>query len=114
MNTDEIHTIEHIAATYLRNDPVWGDNILYFGPMGCRTGFYLILAGDYTARNVCQLIYECFTFISTFEGDIPGASAKECGNYTDMNISLARHRAESYLKVFEDISDAQLVYPEDI
>ena len=98
MNTAEMHAIEHLAATYLRNHKTYSDKIVYFGPMGCRTGFYLLLAGDYASADVVDLVKGTFSFISTYEGDIPGASAKDCGNYLDMNLPMARYLAARYLK----------------
>ena len=113
MNTAEMHAIEHLAATFLRNDPEWQDKIIYFGPMGCRTGFYLILTGDYTSSDVLPLIISTYEFIRDFEGDVPGASARDCGNYLDMNLPMARYLAEKYLsEVLTDIQDFQLNYPE--
>jgi len=112
MNTAEIHAIEHLAATFLRNDPTWKDKILYFGPMGCRTGFYLLLAGDYTSKDVLPLVTECFRFIRDFTGEIPGASAKDCGNYLDMNLPMAKYWAARYTKLLETIDDSRLHYPE--
>ena len=112
MATDEIHTIEHIAATYLRNDPVWHDKVIYFGPMGCRTGFYLILAGDLNSLDIIRLVTECFKFISNFEGEIPGATAAGCGNYTDMNLYLAKTRAAEYYKLLTDAKVKNIIYPE--
>lgn len=113
MNTAEMHTIEHLAATFLRNHPVYKDSVLYFGPMGCRTGFYLLLAGDHTSAEIVPLMKEMFTFIAEFEGDIPGACAKDCGNYLDMNLPMAKYLAAKYLKeVLNDIQDFQLNYPE--
>ena len=112
MNTAEIHAMEHLAATYLRNDPQWKDRVLYFGPMGCRTGFYLLLAGDYTSREALSLVKDCFCFIRDFEGEIPGASAKDCGNYLDMNLPMAKYWGKRYAEVLEHISESQLVYPE--
>ena len=91
MNTAEVHTIEHLAATYLRNDPAWKDRVIYFGPMGCRTGFYLLLAGNYTSRDALPLVLDCFRFVRDFRGDVPGASAKDCGNYLDMNLPMANY-----------------------
>ena len=90
MNTAEVHTIEHLGATFLRNHPEFKDRVLYFGPMGCRTGFYLLLSGDYESADILPLVKEMFQFISTFEGEVPGASAKDCGNYLDMNLPMAR------------------------
>ncbi len=112
MNTAEVHTIEHLAATYLRNEPVWRDNVIYFGPMGCRTGFYLLLAGDHTSRDVLPLITDCFRFIRDFTGDVPGASAKDCGNYLDMNLPMAKYWGARYTALLENIDDTRLVYPE--
>ena len=112
MNTAEIHTIEHLAATYLRNEPQWKDKVLYFGPMGCRTGFYLLLAGAYTSQNVLELVINCFRFIAEFEGEVPGASPKDCGNYLDMNLPMAKYLAGKYSKLLENIDETRLVYPE--
>ena len=112
MNTAEVHTIEHLAATFLRNHETYADKTIYFGPMGCRTGFYLLLAGEYTSRDIVPLMTEMFTFIADFEGDIPGACAKDCGNYLDMNLPMARYLARKYLKeVLTDITDERLNYP---
>lgn len=113
MNTAEMHTIEHLGATFLRNHPVWKDRVLYFGPMGCRTGFYLLLAGDLTSAEIAPLITEMFTFIAGYEGDIPGAAPEECGNWLDQNLPMARWLAARYLKnTLEGIDQAHLVYPE--
>ncbi len=112
MNTAEVHTIEHLAATFLRNHKTYADKTIYFGPMGCRTGFYLLLAGEYTSRDIVPLMTEMFAFIADFEGDIPGACAKDCGNYLDMNLPMARYLARKYLKeVLTDITDERLNYP---
>ncbi len=97
MDTPAVHTIEHLGATFLRNHEEWKDQVLYFGPMGCRTGFYLLLAGDYTSEDIFDLIKEMFCFIADFEGEIPGASPKDCGNYLDMNLSMAKYYARKYL-----------------
>ncbi len=113
MNTAEIHTIEHLAATFLRNHKEYGPSVLYFGPMGCRTGFYLLLSGLYTSRDIVPLMKEMFTFIADFHDEVPGASAKDCGNYLDMNLSMANYVAKRYLEnVLDGISEEQLVYPE--
>lgn len=113
MNTAEMHTIEHLAATFLRNHPDYGSKTIYFGPMGCRTGFYLLLAGDYTSRDVAGLITAMFEFIRDFKGDVPGASPKDCGNYLDMNLGMANYLADRYLKdTLYGIDDAHLIYPE--
>ena len=113
MNTAEMHTIEHLAATFLRNHATYADKTLYFGPMGCRTGFYLLLAGEYASKDIVPLMTEMFTFIASFDGDVPGACAKDCGNYLDMNLPMARYLARKYLRdVLTDITDQQLLYPE--
>ena len=112
MNTAEIHTMEHLAATYLRNDPLWKDRVVYFGPMGCRTGFYLLLAGDLTSREVLPLVLECFRFIRDFRGAVPGASARDCGNYLDMNLPMANYWGARYAALLETITEDRLVYPE--
>ncbi len=112
MNTAEVHTIEHLAATYLRNDPQWKDRVLYFGPMGCRTGFYLLLAGDYTSRDVLPLVLDCFRFIRDYQGDVPGASPKDCGNYLDMNLGMANFWGRRYAALLEHITPDRLIYPE--
>lgn len=113
MNTAEMHTIEHLAATFLRNHKDFGKNILYFGPMGCRTGFYLLLIGNYDSKDIIELLKETFAFIADFEGEVPGASAKDCGNYLDMNLPMAKYLAKKYLnEVLIGISDEQLYYPE--
>ena len=112
MNTAELHTIEHLAATFLRNHAEYADKTIYFGPMGCRTGFYLILAGSYESRDIIPLLKEMYTFMANFEGDVPGASAKDCGNYLDMNLPMAKYLSKKYLtEVLENITDAQLNYP---
>lgn len=112
MNTAEIHTIEHLAATYLRNEPGWKDKVIYFGPMGCRTGFYLLLSGDLSSRDVLGLVADCFRFVRDFTGEVPGASAKDCGNYLDMNLPMAKYWGRRYTALLETIDDTRLVYPE--
>ena len=113
MNTAEVHTIEHLAATFLRNHPVYGNKTIYFGPMGCRTGFYLLLAGDLTSKEIVPLMIEMFEFIRDFRGEVPGASPKDCGNYLDMNLPMANYLAKRYLdNVLYNIDDSRLVYPE--
>ena len=113
MNTAEIHTIEHLAATFLRNHKEFGTKIIYFGPMGCRTGFYLLLAGDYDSKDILELLKEMFLFIAEFNDEVPGASAKDCGNYLDMNLPMAKYLAKKYLdEVLDDISEERLSYPE--
>ena len=113
MNTAEMHTIEHLAATFLRNHKDYGSKTVYFGPMGCRTGFYLLLTGDYESKDIVPLMIEMWEFIRDFEGDVPGASAKDCGNYLDMNLPMAKYLAKKYLnEVLYHIKEERLVYPE--
>lgn len=113
MNTAEVHTIEHLAATFLRNHEIYGEHIVYFGPMGCRTGFYLILAGDYSSKDILPLITELYTFIRDFKGEVPGAAAIHCGNYLDMNLPMSNYLADKYLKeVLTNITEDRLVYPD--
>ena len=113
MNTAEMHAIEHLGATFLRNHPVYGSKIIYFGPMGCRTGFYLLLCGDFESVDIVPLMVEMFEFIRDFEGEIPGAQPKDCGNYLDMNLPMAKYLARKYLdEVLYDIDEERLVYPE--
>lgn len=113
LNTAEIHTIEHLGATYLRNHKIFASNTIYFGPMGCRTGFYLILNGDYSSRDIVDLLIELFRFISNYEGEIPGAAARDCGNYLDMNLGMAKYVAKNFLNnVLININESNLNYPE--
>ena len=113
MDTAAIHALEHLGATFLRNDPQWKDRVIYFGPMGCRTGFYLLLAGLLKSEDILDLIRRMFAFIASFEGEIPGASAKDCGNYLDMNLSMAKYHAEKYIReVLENTDPGRLVYPD--
>ena len=112
MNTAEVHTIEHLGATFLRNHPDWKERVIYFGPMGCRTGFYLLLAGEWSSRDILPLMVELYRFIRDFRGKVPGASPRDCGNYLDMNLGMANYLAERYLAVLENITDDRLVYPE--
>ena len=111
MGTDEIHAIEHLAATFLRNDVQWKEKILYFGPMGCRTGFYLLIAGRYSSADILPLMESCFAFVRDFSGEIPGASAKDCGNYLDMDLVKANDRAGRYVSLLQKIDESRLVYP---
>lgn len=110
MNTAEIHTIEHLGATFLRSHEMQ-DKVVYFGPMGCRTGFYLILAGDYESKDIVELMKEMFEFIAEYEGEVPGAAPEQCGNYLDLNLPMARFLAKKYLtEVLEGITEERLVY----
>lgn len=113
MNTAEVHAIEHLGATFLRNHSEFGPKIIYFGPMGCRTGFYLLLGGDYESKDIIPLLTEMFIFIRDYKDEIPGASAKDCGNYLDMNLPMANYLADRFLtEVLTDIKPERLVYPE--
>lgn len=112
LNTAEVHTIEHLGATFLRNDSEFKDKTIYFGPMGCRTGFYMVLAGDYDSKDVVELVTRMFIFMKDFEGDVPGACAKDCGNYLDMNLNMAKYVCDRYYsEVLKDIDETRLVYP---
>ncbi len=112
MNTAEVHTIEHLGATFLRNHPQYKDKTIYFGPMGCRTGFYLLLAGDLASSDIVELVTQMYEFIRDFEGPVPGADPKDCGNYLDMNLSMAKYLAKKYLdNVLYGIDESRLVYP---
>lgn len=112
MNTAEMHAIEHLAATFLRNDKDFGSKIIYFGPMGCRTGFYLILNGEYASKDIIDLLIKTYQFIAEFEGPIPGASARDCGNFLDMNLPMAKYEAKKFLeKTLYLITEQNLNYP---
>lgn len=113
MNTAEVHTIEHLGATFLRNDKEYKDKVIYFGPMGCRTGFYMVLAGDYQSKDILPLVTRMYEFMKNFNGDVPGACAKDCGNYLDMNLNMAKYVCKKYYdEVLKNISDDKLIYPE--
>ena len=113
MNTAEMHTIEHLAATFLRNHTNYGSKTIYFGPMGCRTGFYLLLAGNYESGDIVPLMIEMFEFIRDFHDEVPGASPKDCGNYLDMNLGMANYLPKKYLdEVLYHIDESRLVYPQ--
>ena len=108
-----LHTIEHLAATFLRNHKEWKDRIIYWGPMGCRTGNYLLVNGDYTSSDITELMRETFAFIASFEGEIPGATARDCGNYTYNDLDLARKEAKRYLdEVLNNLKEENLNYPQ--
>lgn len=113
MNTAEVHTIEHLGATFLRNHPEVSPKVLYFGPMGCRTGFYLLLSGDYESRDIVPLMTEMFAFIRDYRDEVPGACARDCGNYLDMNLPMANFLAKRFLEeVLDNIGEERLIYPE--
>lgn len=109
-----LHTIEHLAATYLRNQPEWKDRVIYWGPMGCCTGNYLLMSGKLTSKDILPLMQDTFRFIAEYEGSIPGATARDCGNYTLNNLPMAKWEARKYLiEVLENIKDENLEYPQD-
>lgn len=113
MNTAEVHTIEHLGATFLRNHPDYKEKTVYFGPMGCRTGFYLILAGNYESRDIVPLMIEMYEFIRDYKDAVPGASPMDCGNYLDMNLPMAKYLADRFLKeTLLVIDEKRLNYPE--
>lgn len=112
MNTAEVHTLEHLGATFLRNHPQWKDRVIYFGPMGCRTGFYLLLAGDLKPEDILPLLREMTDFMASFEGEVPGQAAKDCGNWLDMNLPMARLLAARYGQVLAHITPDRMNYPE--
>lgn len=109
-----LHTIEHLAATYLRNQPEWKNKVIYWGPMGCCTGNYLLMSGKLTSKDILPLMQDTFRFIAEYEGSIPGATARDCGNYTLNNLPMAKWEARKYLiEVLENIKDENLKYPQD-
>ncbi|WP_314873007.1 S-ribosylhomocysteine lyase [Stomatobaculum longum] len=113
MNTAEVHTLEHLGATFLRNHADFGARVLYFGPMGCRTGFYLLLRGDYEPVDILPLLRELFRFVADFTGEVPGAAARDCGNYLDMNLPMAKWEARRYLeRALNAPRPSQLRYPD--
>lgn len=113
MNIAEMHTMEHLGATFLRNHEVWKNEVIYFGPMGCRTGFYVILKGKLKSIDIVELIKEMFDFISKYEGEIPGATEVECGNYLDQNLPMARYESKKFLEeTLKNIKEENLNYPD--
>lgn len=113
INIAELHTMEHLGATFLRNHPIWKDEVVYFGPMGCRTGFYVILKGKLESKDIIDLMKELYKFMAEFKGEIPGATAIECGNYLDQNLAMANFESKKFLEeTLENLTEANLVYPE--
>lgn len=110
LTTTQAHTIEHIGATYLRNDPEWQNKIVYFGPMGCRTGFYLILKGEYESLEIVNLIRDLFHYMVSYEGPVPGASSIQCGNYKDLDLQCIKDVCNDYLQILSDISYSRSHY----
>ena len=112
MNTAEVHTIEHLGATFLRNHQDYGNKTIYFGPMGCRTGFYLLLAGDYHSKDIVPLVTQMFEYIRDYRGEVPGASPRDCGNYLDSSLPMCKWWSNRYLnEVLYNITEEQMVYP---
>jgi S-ribosylhomocysteine lyase len=112
INNGELHAIEHLGATFLRNHKVWDEKTVYFGPMGCRTGVYVIFKGDLSPADVIPILSEMFQFISSFEGEIPGATARDCGNYLDMNLPMAKFEAKKFLEeILLNIKEENMIYP---
>lgn len=111
MNTAEIHTIEHLGATFLRNHKILKDKTVYFGPMGCRTGFYAIFKGNLSSEDILPYIIEMFTFCANYSGEVPGADPVSCGNYLDMNLPYAKYESKKYLEeVLKNIKKENLYY----
>jgi len=113
MDNAPLHTLEHLGATFLRNDPEWKDRIIYFGPMGCRTGCYLLLKGDLESRDIADLVTRMYRFIAEYKGEIPGAAARDCGNYLDQNLDMAAWESKKFLsEVLDVIQEKNLTYPQ--
>lgn len=113
INTAELHAIEHLGATFLRNHEVYNEKTVYFGPMGCRTGFYVIFKGDLQATDIIDIVQQLFAFIKDYKGEIPGADPKSCGNYLDLNLPMANYVAAKYYnEVLLHLKDENLIYPE--
>lgn len=113
MNNAEMHTIEHLAATFLRNNEEWKSKVIYFGPMGCRTGFYFICSGEYTPKEILELVKSMFLYIMNFEGLVPGQTARDCGNHLDMNLPMAIYESKIfYEEILLIIKDENMNYPE--
>ena len=112
MDTPAIHAIEHLGATFLRNHPLWAEKTVYFGPMGCRTGFYILLAGELSPKDIFPLVKEMCDFIISYEGEIPGASARDCGNWQDLNLDMAKYYIKKYKsEVIDNFTEDKQVYP---
>lgn len=112
MDIAAVHALEHLGATFLRNDAEWSDRVIYFGPMGCRTGFYLVVFGDYSAADIAPLVQQLFAFAKDFRGEIPGATPKECGNYHDSDLAQAQWWARRYLtETLSHLDEAHTTYP---
>ena len=113
LHNGAIHTIEHLAATYLRNDEQWKDRIVYWGPMGCLTGNYLLMRGDLRSEDIVDLMRRTFMFVADFDGDIPGAAPKDCGNWLLHDLPMARWEARKFVnEVLNVVKPENLNYPE--
>ena len=110
MNTAEMHTMEHLAATYLRNEPTWKDQVLYFGPMGCRTGFYLLVRDSVSHENAIKLVQDSFAFIAAYEGEIPGTEKWQCGNYLEHDLPEAKRASADLCRHLEGWTVEKLSY----
>ena len=114
MDNPGIHSIEHLVATFLRNHPVWSDKTIYFGPMGCRTGFYVIFAGDLKSEDILPVLNEAAKFVLGYESEIPGYSPRDCGNYLDNNLALAKIYMKKFKEeVLDNPTEERLNYPKD-
>jgi len=111
MDQPALHTIEHLCATFLRSNEEWRNKVIYFGPMGCRTGFYVIMEGDYSSSDIVHLLIEMFEWIDRFEGSVPGATAGECGNWRDQNIDMAKYECRKYRSLLKNARKENLEYP---
>lgn len=112
INIAELHTIEHLGATFLRNHDEYKNKTIYFGPMGCRTGFYVIFKGDLESKNIINIMKEMYEFMTNFEGDIPGADEFSCGNYLDQNLPMAKYESKKFLEeILNNIKDENMNYP---
>lgn len=112
LGTGALHSIEHLAATYLRNHPMWADQIVYWGPMGCLTGNYLLMRGDLNPNDIVELMRETFQFVADYEGEVPGAAPKDCGNYLLQDLPMAKYESKRYVdEVLTQMTEANMVYP---
>jgi S-ribosylhomocysteine lyase len=106
-----LHTIEHLAATYVRNDPEWGEKVVYWGPMGCQTGNYFLVRGNLEGRDILDLMIRAFEFVADYDGEIPGAAPRDCGNWTLHDLNGAKIASRKYLEVLKNPTDENFVYP---
>ncbi len=111
LSPETLHAMEHLAATFLRNNKDWKERVVYWGPMGCCTGNYLILQGELESRDILPLMKETMRFVADFEGEVPGASPRDCGNYSFMDLKAAKDAARRCLEVLETADDSNFNYP---